>query len=166
MSGKDIDVQTDLLFCVILIFLLAIFFIAVSGYKPVTRRAPLMVMVPLAFMLLGEALKIIQNLRSLKREDTTQTLLPRIEKQKLGKAVQILVWLVILLGMIYFAGHIGGITIFLLIFLKFVSRESWKITIGVSVGVTAGMFFLFEKILRVVLYRGVIYETVSAWLWS
>ena len=75
-------------------------------------------------------------------------------------------WLVILLGMIYFAGHIGGITIFLLIFLKFVSRESWKITIGVSVGVTAGMFFLFEKILRVVLYRGVIYETVSAWLWS
>ena len=165
-TGKDIDVRTDLLFCLILILFLAVFFIAASGYKPVTRRAPMVVMVPLTFMLLGEVFKIIQKLRSLRREDTTQTFLPRIDRQKLGKGVQILVWLVILLGMIYFAGHIGGIPIFLLIFLKFVSREPWKITIGVSVGVIVGLFFLFEKVLNILLYRGLIYETVMAWLWS
>jgi hypothetical protein len=165
-TGKNIDVRTDLFFCLILLVLLAVFFIAASGYKPVTRRAPLLVMIPLAFMLLIEALKIIQKLRSLKRVDPTLSLVPKIDRHKLRKAAQILVWLIVLLGMIYVGGHIGGIAIFLLIFLKFVSRESWKITIGVSVGMTVGLFFLFEKILNVLLYRGIIYEIVSAWLWS
>ena len=123
-------------------------------------------MIPLAIMLLIEALQIIQKLRSLKRVDPTLSLVPKIDRHKLRKASQILVWLIVLLGMIYIGGHIGGIAIFLLIFLKFVSRESWKITIGVSVGLTIGVFFLFEKILGILLYRGIIYEFVSAWLWS
>ena len=166
MSNKKINVQADLLFSLLLIVLLVVFFIALIDYKPVTRRAPLVVMIPLALMVLVETVKIIQKLRTLKRENSTQTFLPRLDKKKLGKALQILAWLIVLLIMIYFTGHLGGIILFLFVFLKFVSKEPWKISVGVSAGVTMGLYVLFEKILLIPLYRGAIYDTVSAWLWS
>jgi len=166
VSNKKINVQADFLFSLLLIALLVIFFIALIGYKPVTRRAPLVVMIPLSLMVLGETFRITQKLRALKRENATQTLFPRLDKEKLTKALQILAWLIILLVMIYFAGHIGGIVLFLFIFLKFVSEEPWKIAMGVSGGVTLGLYLLFEKILQIPLYRGAVYDTVSTWLWS
>ena len=166
MSNKKINVQADFLFSLFLVALLVVFFIALIGYKPVTRRAPLVVMIPLSLLVLGETIRITQKLRSLKRENSTQTLLPRLDKKELKKALQILAWLIILLVMIYFAGHIGGIILFLFMFLKFVSAEPWKIAVGVSAGVTLGLYVLFEKILLIPLYRGFIYDTVSTWLWS
>jgi hypothetical protein len=166
VSNKKINVQADFLFSLFLVALLVVFFIALIGYKPVTRRAPLVVMIPLSLLVLGETIRITQKLRSLKRENSTQTLLPRLDKKELKKALQILAWLIILLVMIYFAGHIGGIILFLFMFLKFVSAEHWKIAVGVSAGVTLGLYVLFEKILLIPLYRGFIYDTVSTWLWS
>jgi hypothetical protein len=166
VSNNKINVQADFLFSLLLVALLVVFFIALIGYKPVTRRAPLVVMIPLSLLVLGETVRITQKLRSLKRENSTQTLLPRLDKKKLKKALQILGWLIILLVMIYFAGHIGGIILFLFIFLKYVSKEPWKIALGVSAGVTLGLYLLFEKILLIPLHRGAIYDTVSTWLWS
>jgi len=166
VSNKKINVRADLLFSLLLIVLLAVFFIALSGYKPVTRRAPLVVMIPLTLMVLGETVRIIHKLRALKQEDPTQNLFPKLDKKKLAKALQIIVWLIALLVLIYFAGHLGGIIIFLLVFLKFVSKEPWKISVGVSAGVTLGLYVLFEKILLIPLYRGAIYDAVSAWMWS
>ena len=166
MSDKKINVQADFLFSLLLIALLVVFFIALIDYRPVTRRAPLVVMIPLALLVLGETFKITRKLRALKRENSTQTLLPRLDRNKFAKASQILVWLIILLVMIYFAGHLGGILLFLVVFLKFVSKEPWKISLSVSAGVTLGLYALFEKILMIPLYRGAIYDAVSAWLWS
>ncbi|MBW2443288.1 MAG: tripartite tricarboxylate transporter TctB family protein [Deltaproteobacteria bacterium] len=166
MSDKKINVQADFLFCLLLIALLVVCFVAMIDYRPVTRRAPLVVMIPLAFMVLGETIRITKKLRALRRENSTRTLLPRLDPQKLAKASQILIWLIVLLVMIYFGGHLGGISLFLLIFLKFVSKEPWKISLGVSVGVTLGLYVLFEKILMIPLYRGTIYDAVSAWVWS
>ena len=156
MSNNKINVQADLLFSLLLVALLVVFFIALIGYKPVTRRAPLVVMIPLSLLVLGETVRITQKLRSLKRENSTQTLLPRLDKKKLKKALQILGWLIILLVII----------LFLFIFLKYVSKEPWKIALGVSAGVTLGLYLLFEKILLIPLHRGAIYDTVSTWLWS
>ncbi len=166
MSDKKINVQADFLFSLLLIALLVVCFIALIDYRPVTRRAPLVVMIPLALMVLGETVRIMQKLRAAKRENSTQTLLPRLDPQQLVKASQILIWLIILLVMIYFGGHLGGILLFLSIFLKFVSKEPWKISLGVSAGVTLGLYILFEKILMISLYRGTIYDAVSGWLWS
>ena len=166
MSNKKINVQADFLFSLFLIALLVVFFIALIGYKPVTRRAPLVVMIPLSLLVLGETVRITQKLRSLRRENSTQTLLPRLDKKELKKALQIIIWLIVLLVMIYFAGHLGGIILFLAMFLKFVSEEPWKISLAVSAGVTMGLYVLFEKILLIPLYRGAIYDTVSTWLWS
>lgn len=166
MSNKKINVQADFLFSLFLLALLVVFFIALIGYKPVTRRAPLVVMIPLSVLVLGETIRIIQKLRSLKGENSTRTLLPRLDKKELKKALQILAWLIILLVLIYIAGHLGGIILFLFMFLKFVSEEPWKISVGVSAGVTLGLYVLFEKILLIPLYRGFIYDTVIAWLWS
>lgn len=166
MSDKKINVQADFLFSLLLIALLVVCFIALIDYRPVTRRAPLVVMIPLVLMVLGETFRITKKLRAIKRENSTHTLLPRLDRNKLAKASQILGWLIILLVMIYFAGHLGGILLFLSIFLRFVSKEPWKISLGVSAGVTLGLYVLFEKILMIPLYRGAVYDAVSGWLWS
>lgn len=167
MSNKKINPQADFLFILFLIVLLIVFFIALAGYRPVTRRAPLVVMIPLSLMVLGETVRVIRRLRTVRRENPEEAfILPRLDKKILKKALQIVVWLIILLIMIYFAGHVGGIAIFLLIFLRYISREPWKISMAVAVGATLGLYVLFEKILMIPLHRGVIYDTVSAWLWS
>ncbi|MBT8369538.1 MAG: tripartite tricarboxylate transporter TctB family protein [Deltaproteobacteria bacterium] len=166
MSNKKINVKADFLFSLFLLALLVVFFIALIGYKPVTRRAPLVVMIPLSLLVLGETVRITQKLRSSKHENSTQAFIPRLDKKGLKKAFQIIVWLIVLLIMIYFAGHLGGIILFLFMFLKFVSEEPWKIAVGVSAGVTLGLYVLFEKILLIPLYRGFIYDTASTWLWS
>lgn len=167
MSNKKINTQADFLFSLLLLALLVVFFIALIGYKPVTRRAPLLVMIPLSLMVLGETVRIIRKLKSVRREDSKASFfLPNLDKKMLKKAIQIFIWLIILLAMIYFAGHIGGIALFLFIFLKYVSNEPWKTSMGVSAGVILGLYVLFEKILLIPLHRGAIYDTVSAWLWS
>ena len=167
MSNKKINPQADLLFILFLIVLLLVFFIALAGYRPVTRRAPLMVMIPLSLMVLGETVRVIKRLRSVRKENPEESsIFPTLDKKWLKKALQIVVWLIVLLIMIYFSGHIGGIALFLLIFLKYISREPWKVSMGVAAGATLGLYVLFEKILMIPLHRGVIYDTVSAWLWS
>lgn len=167
MSNKKINVQADFLFLLVLVALLMVFFVALLGYKPVTRRAPLLVMIPLSLMVLGETIRVLQKLRSQKRENSAASFfIPDFDRKMLKKAIQILAWLIVLLIIIYLAGHIGGIALFLCIFLKYVSGEPWRISLGVSAGVTLGLYVLFEKILMIPLHRGAIYEMASAWLWS
>ncbi len=97
MSNKKIDVQADFLFSLVLVVLLVVFFIALIGYKPVARRAPLVVMIPLSLMVLGEVVRTTKRLRSVKRKNSTQTILPKLDKKKLKRAILILAWLIILL---------------------------------------------------------------------
>jgi len=169
LDGKDRrhkNIRADLWFCLFLLALLAVFFTATISYKPVTRRAPMVVMIPLAFMLVGQLCLIIRKIRRLKPKDPNTDLFPSIEKQKIHKSIQILVWLVLLLAMVYLVGHVGGIAVFLFLFLKFVSQENWKISLCVTTGVTIGIHVLFERVLMIPLSGGLIYETIKDWLWS
>jgi hypothetical protein len=72
----------------------------------------------------------------------------------------------LLMLMIYFAGHAGGILLFLILFLRFASHERWFLSISLGLGVTATLYVLFEVVLRIVLYPGAIYEYVTAIIWS
>jgi len=160
------NVQVDLFFCLLLIVLLAVFFVASLGYKPVTRRAPLVVMIPLAMMLVGQLVILVRKLKRTRAKTVENSLLPKIDTRKLWKAAQLLLWMVLLILMIYFGGHAGGILLFLILFLRFASHERWFLSVSLGLGVTAALYVLFEMILRIVLYPGAIYEYVSAMIWS
>ncbi len=156
----------DLLFCLLLIVLLAIFFVACLGYKPVTRRAPLVVMIPLSMMLVGQLVVLVRKLKHARTKPGENSLLPKIDAKKLRKAAQLLLWMVLLMLMIYFAGHVGGIALFLILFLRFASRERWFLSISLALAVTAALYALFEVVLKIVLYPGAIHKYVSAMIWS
>jgi hypothetical protein len=146
--------------------MLVVFFVATLGYKPVTRRAPLVVMIPLAIMLVGQLAVLVKKLKQTRAKNAEYSLLPRIDTKKLRKAAQLLLWMVLLILMIYFGGHAGGILLFLILFLRFVSHERWFLSISLGLGVTAALYVLCEMILRIVLYPGAIYAYVSALIWS
>jgi hypothetical protein len=160
------NVQVDLFFCLLLIVLLVIFFVASLAYKPVTRRAPLVVMIPLAMMLVGQFVVLVRKFKHAGAKTVENSLLPKIDAKKLRKAVQLLLWMALLMLMIYFAGHAGGILLFLILFLRFASHERWFLSISLGLGVTATLYVLFEVVLRIVLYPGAIYEYVTAMIWS
>ncbi len=158
--------QADLWFCLFLLALLTMFFIAAGGYKPVTRRAPFLVMIPLAAMLLGQLVLILKNLHRVNISQQEQSGLLQINRQAVRRASQILLWLVLLLGMIYVGGHLAGIALFLFLFLRLVCKDPWRTAIYVSVGSVAALYILFERVLMIPLYSGIIYDAVSAWWWS
>ena len=166
-SRKEKSVlQADLWFCIFFLALLAVFFIVAGGYKPVTRRAPLIVMIPLVAMLLWQLVLTVKNLRRVSIAHPKQSGLLKINPQANHRAFQIILWLVLLLGMIYVGGHLAGIAVFLFFFLRFVCHDPWRTALYVSAGSAAGLYVLFERLLMIPLYNGAIYEAVSAWWWS
>lgn len=166
-DGKEkTNVQADLFFCLLLIVLLVVFFVATLGYKPVTRRAPLVVMIPLAIMLVGQLAVLVKKFKQSRAENVENSLFSKIDTRKLRKAAQLLLWMALLIVMIYLAGHAGGVALFLILFLRFASRERWVLSISLGLGVTAALYVLFEVVLRIALYPGAIHKYVSALIWS
>ena len=164
MAGVDKEtsnVQADFLFCLFLIVLLVVFFVAAMGYKPVTRHAPMVVMVPLAVMLAGQIAMLVKKFRHIRHKNEKIALLPRIEREKLLKAAQLLIWMVVLIFLIYLVGQVFGIALFLIAFLRFASRERWVLSIILGITVTAGLHVLFEVILKISLFQGIIFKYVS-----
>lgn len=163
---KEVNLQADLLFCLLLLLLLLVFFVATLGYKPIARRAPLIVMLPLAGMLIGQVVVLVKKLRQRQSEDVEVSLLPTIEAEKLKKALFLSLWMILLMLMIYFAGHAGGIALFLVFFLRFTSHERWGLSISLGLGVTFALYVLFEVILKIPLFPGAIYTYTTALIWS
>lgn len=164
LDTSDKNILLDLLFCLFLIAMLVVFFVAVFGYSPLTRRAPMVVMIPLAAMLLGQTVITTKKFNRLKSASPVFSFFPKDLHENFKKGVQVLAWLVFLLLVIYLAGHIAGIALFLLIFLRFVSKESWLLAVSVSTGIPIAMHILFEKFLMIQLYQGFIYIHLSDWL--
>ena len=165
MKDKRV-LRAELWFCLFLIMLLGVFFLAASGCNPVSIRAPLIVMIPLGAMLLGQLLIAVKNLRQASDSQSEKEGQQKDNSQATRRAVQIILWLVLLLGMIYLGGHLAGIAVFLFLFLRFVCKDPWRTAIYVGAGTAAGLYLLFERVLMIPLYQGVVYLTFSNWLWA
>ncbi len=69
----------------------------------------------------------------------------------------------------YFLGFIAGlilfgfwvaIPIFLVVFLRFQAKSSWRMSLGLSLGASLAMYFFFERLFRVILHTGFITDYV------
>jgi hypothetical protein len=164
MSSKETDksfVGADLLFCLFLFGLVVVFFVLAIGYKSVTRNAPMVVMIPLGLLLILQITLTIKKLKRIKDSGDTLTEHSKIEKDSLWRGTQLFLGMIVLMIMIYFFGQLAGIGLFLVLFLRFVSRERWLLALSLGIGVTLGLHILFERILRLILYPGAIYKYVS-----
>lgn len=60
-----------------------------------------------------------------------------------------------MLGAIHFIGFYGAIPLFLIFYLRFVGRHSWRLTIILAVATPIVTFFFFEVGMRILLPKGV-----------
>jgi nitrogen regulatory protein PII-like uncharacterized protein len=65
-------------------------------------------------------------------------------------------WMLALLAAIMALGHYAGIFGFCLVLMRGLAKESWKLTLLVSVATLAAIFLIFEIGFNVELYRGLL----------
>jgi hypothetical protein len=62
--------------------------------------------------------------------------------------------MILLLLLIYAAGHYVGISVFMLFLLRRLSKESWLLSLAITIGITVIIYLLFEHGFNIELYRG------------
>lgn len=73
-----------------------------------------------------------------------------------GKDAVIIIWLLFLMVASYLIGFLLAIPLYMFLFLFIFARESWKLSIGVAIGVFAVIYLVFVKVLNVQLYKGLL----------
>ena len=74
--------------------------------------------------------------------------------------------IVMLMLLIFVAGHYVGVATFMYFLLNLISKESKLLSALVSTGVTAILYILFEIGFNIELYRGLIYNFLSGYLFA
>lgn len=130
--------------------------IASLNYPTSSARAPWIIIVPL-LLLCG-----IQFNRSRKLAnfaDVRRILTEAIggNREIVNKVASLIGWMAFLLGAIYLAGHYAGLAVFMLALLRISAKENLRLSIIVTLIVTAAIYGLFEQLFNIELYRGVFF---------
>ena len=74
------------------------------------------------------------------------------------RELSVAAWFAVCTVLIYLFGFVIGIPLFLFLFLKIWAKESWLLSIVLSVAVLGVIFFSFVSILRVPLHEGIFFS--------
>ena len=137
-------------------------FIAALGYDFVSARTPLCIMVPLLILIGVQFNRTRREIHvETVRSDVSQIL--NGQNARFNSVTAFIGWMVLLLLLILVAGHYAGIAAFMFVLLRQISKESLKLSLLVSIGVTVVIYFLFEHGFNIELYRGLIYKLLSGY---
>ncbi len=139
--------------------------IAALNYDFVSARTPLVILVPLLILIGAQ----INRTRKATNAEAIKSSLSRVaagKDRKFNMAAGMSGWIVMLMLLIFFAGHYVGVATFMYILLNVISKESKLLSALVSTGVTAILYVLFEIGFNIELYRGLIYNFLSGYLFT
>lgn len=156
------DLAAELGFCLALLALLATFFVVSSDYSAASRRSPWVVMVPLTGMVLWQLLAVLSRWRRAAGEAGGREpdgAAARAARRR--KAGSLLVGVSALLGLVWLTGLVVGSGLFLAGFLRYFSGTRWPVAAALSVAVPGVMYLLFQVILGIQLYSGVLAASLS-----
>ncbi len=139
--------------------------IAALNYDFVSARTPLVILVPLLILIGAQ----INRTRKATNAQAIKASLSRVvagEDRKFNMAAGMSGWIVMLMLLIFFAGHYVGVATFMYILLNVISKESKLLSALVSIGVTAILYVLFEIGFNIELYRGLIYNFLSGYFFA
>jgi len=137
--------------------------IAALNYDFVSARTPLVILVPL-LILIGAQInrtRIATNAKAIKSS------LSRVAagKDRKFKMIAGIVGLIVMLMLLIFvAGHYVGVATFMYVLLNVISKESKLLSALVSTGVTVVLYVLFEIGFNIELYRGLIFNFLSGYI--
>ena len=136
-------------------------FVAALTYDFVSARAPLFIMVPLLILI---ALQIRRTIAVTEQDALMAALSHTIRGQNriFNVAVGFIAWMGLLLVLIFVVGQYAGMAAFMLVLLRMVSRETTRLSVLVTVGVTIVVYLLFEQVFNIELYRGLLVRLLSS----
>ena len=70
-------------------------------------------------------------------------------------------WLLLLMALIYFLGYLVTIPLFLILFMRFRSSESWRMTLSITAVTWAFVYVVFIVIMGAPLHEGVVWKAVG-----
>ena len=133
--------------------------IMATDLHPLVRLFPLVVCVPMLVLvciqLLAEyfpKVKTVLDKISNKQESNQAPKKSRPVSIRLRHELLIFAWLVVLFIFFCVLGILPSVVLFLILFLKIASKQSWKVTVGITLGVLAFMYLLFGVILEMTLF--------------
>lgn len=132
-------------------------FVAALTYDRVSARAPLFVMVPLLILIGFQLKRTMAVVRRQRLLDDLGTV-ARGQSVEFNSVLTFIGWMVALLGLIFVAGHYVGIAAFMLTLLRGYAKESLRLSLLTTAGVTIIIYALFEHGFNIPLYRGLIFQ--------
>lgn len=151
-----INLGADMVFTLILALIVGVFFIDALDFHPVSARAPLIVMVPLVILFIIHLIKLRKQTNFSEVKEFLSTIF-KGNNENYKKIVQLTFWMIVFMVFIYAFGYYVSSALFLLILLRFISKEKWRLTLSLMLVVPFVLFLLFEVLLGLELYRGIIY---------
>lgn len=150
------NLAADFVFTIFLGILVVVFFIEASDYAWMSAIAPYIVMVPLLLLLVIHAIKLGRNVSWNAVTQFTKTLVT-VSSEAYRKIGMVILWTVVLIVLMYLTGYYVGSLIYLFVMLRMVARESWSTSVSLMVSIPVALYIVFEMILGLQLYRGIIY---------
>jgi len=139
--------------------------IAALNYDFVSARTPLVILVPL-LILIGAQINRTRKATNAKAIKSSLSRVAAGKDRKFNMTAGMTGWIVMLMLLIFFAGHYVGVATFMYILCNVISKESKLLSALVSTGVTAFLYVLFEIGFNIELYRGLIYNFLSGYFFT
>jgi len=78
-----------------------------------------------------------------------------IESHVLVEVTAVAVSLIITVALFSFVGIYGALPLFLIFYLRFLGKHSWRLTSALTVGIPIVIFYFFEITLKIILPKGI-----------
>jgi type IV secretory pathway TrbL component len=133
-------------------------------YRPKARRIPMLTGLCTLGLLVAVNAKTIRNRTRNESDSASENHAADLDAPPQGndaiyakKEAIIILWLVGLTALMYLIGFLIAIPLYLFLFLFVFAKETWKVSIGMSVGVFAVIYIIFVKILNVHVHEGLFF---------
>lgn len=147
----------ELCFSVFILLVVLGGFVSALTYDMVSARTPLVIMSPLLLLIVLEvrrSWKAAANVRVMPHLSEIFSL----KNAEFNSRAGFFLWMLVLLGLIFVAGHYAGIVAFIFMMLHMIADEKPGLSLAIAVGTAVLIFLLFELLFSMELYRGLIYR--------
>ena len=78
-----------------------------------------------------------------------------IESHVLVDVTAVAISLIVTVGLFSFVGIYGALPLFLIFYLRFLGKHSWKLTTALTIAIPVVIFYFFEITLKIILPKGI-----------
>lgn len=149
----------ELCFSLFILLVVLSGFLSALTYDMVSARTPLVIMAPLLI------LTILEVRRSWKAAAAANVNVTAhlsevfgLKNPEFNQRAGFFLWMVVLLLLIFVAGHYAGIAAFIFMMLHMVADEKPGLSVAIACSTSLLLYLLFELVFSMELYRGLIYR--------